>query len=78
MRCPFCLQEAYVVEVHGHTQCAKCRNPIQRCCEGEVCDMYEEDSSALGAERALSLHQKTPSGVQGSSGGSRTTQKEEG
>ena len=74
MRCPFCLHEAYVVEVHGHTQCAKCRNPIQRCCEGEVCNTYEDDSSVIGDAPSLTLsqnrpssdqalHQKRPSGV---------------
>ncbi len=35
-RCLFCGQEAELVWVHGHGQCAACGTNAEECCRGEV------------------------------------------
>lgn len=37
-RCLFCGQEAELIWVHGHGQCAACGTNAEECCRGEVCD----------------------------------------
>jgi len=32
--CPHCSENAGIVEVHGHVQCAACHQPLVTCCEG--------------------------------------------
>lgn len=36
-RCLFCGQEADLVWVHGHGQCAACGTNAEECCRGEQC-----------------------------------------
>jgi tRNA(Ile2) C34 agmatinyltransferase TiaS len=31
--CPFCNQKTEFIFVHGHYQCAKCKNIVVTCCE---------------------------------------------
>ena len=35
-RCPFCLQIASPINVHGHVQCSGCGQNIDPCCAGET------------------------------------------
>jgi hypothetical protein len=34
--CPFCGVPTKVIWVHGHGQCAVCKNVIEVCCSGEM------------------------------------------
>ncbi|MFP8490061.1 hypothetical protein ACKGJO_13310 [Gracilimonas sp. Q87] len=36
-RCLFCGQEAELIWVHGHGQCAACGTNAEECCRGEQC-----------------------------------------
>tara|TARA_R110002096_G_scaffold183757_19_gene361999 strand:- start:9374 stop:9559 length:186 start_codon:yes stop_codon:yes gene_type:complete len=40
-RCLFCGQEAELIWVHGHGQCAACGINAEECCRGESCDNYQ-------------------------------------
>jgi len=31
--CPFCARKTQFIFVHGHYQCAKCKNIVVTCCE---------------------------------------------
>ncbi|WP_200339760.1 hypothetical protein [Rhodovibrio sodomensis] len=33
-RCPLCLSDRGMVEVHGHVQCLSCGNNVDPCCGG--------------------------------------------
>lgn len=37
-RCAYCGEEAPLVWVHGHGQCASCGINVQECCQGETCN----------------------------------------
>lgn len=36
-RCDYCGEQASLVWVHGHGQCAHCGINVQECCQGEMC-----------------------------------------
>jgi transposase len=36
--CAYCGEQAPLVWVHGHGQCAHCGINVQECCQGETCD----------------------------------------
>lgn len=36
-QCAYCGEEAPLVWVHGHGQCANCGINVQECCQGEMC-----------------------------------------
>lgn len=37
-RCLYCGQQAPLVWVHGHGQCAACGINVDECCRGESCN----------------------------------------
>lgn len=40
-RCAYCGEQASLVWVHGHGQCAHCGINVQECCQGETCKPEE-------------------------------------
>lgn len=37
-QCVYCGQQAQIVWVHGHGQCAACGINVDECCRGESCE----------------------------------------
>jgi hypothetical protein len=42
VHCPYCSSVQQVVEVHGHSQCIRCRINISPCCSGENAEEEEK------------------------------------
>lgn len=43
-RCLYCGQQAGIVWVHGHGQCAACGTNVDECCRGESYDGVQPES----------------------------------
>ena len=48
--CPFCGVPTKMVWIHGHGQCAYCKNVIDECCRGEHADPQSKNEQDENSE----------------------------
>lgn len=51
VRCNWCNNEVFPIEVHGHSQCPNCKINIDPCCSGERSDVAETVLPSCNTQR---------------------------